>query len=848
MNVAEYLLKAHDSGSDFLIAGGRTISYGAFREAASAVAAYLKERHGSGKHIVLRSDDGFYFAVAYLAILMSGNTAVLVETMGDEREFKHIRDLAKPVAFFDSGRRNLRIKNAVDDSDLDSIIEKYRGKKTLVARKDADVAHIIFTSGSTGEKKGVMITHGNIRANTESILSYLHLTKKDRAAVVLPLFYSYGLSLLHTHLRAGGSLLFSRGRFLGGVLDDIEQFKCTGLAGVPSTFEFLIKHADFLKRRLPSLRYMTQAGGKMADETILKVSEAFPRILLYIMYGATEATTRLSYLPPEFLRSKLGSIGKGMNGVKLSILDESGSALERGEIGELCARGANIMKGYLGDTKSTRETIRNGWLRTGDLAVVDRDGFIFIVGRKKHMIKSAGYRFSPYEVEAALRKDVDIVAVGVPDALLGEAVALLVEGPASDAARESIFARAAKVLPSYKAPKQIFFVDSLPRTASGKIDMAESQRFVLQKVGQTEKPLDALLRTPQYHLKWKEKASNLLPVVQEQLSNAKMNPAIKNWFGKKDFMPEQLSTIEQIPYVPVQMFKHVDLSIKPKKEIARVVTSSGTTSAQKSQVPLDKKTTFNQTRALAATLSTVLGRARRPFIVIDHKGINAAADSVSARTIGVRGLSAFARSTEYLLEERGGSLRVNGRLLRSLIKNGIPETGYSFGFTYIIWSALIKELQERNVKLPKSSAHLFHSGGWKKLTDARVSKADFNRTAASHLGLREEHIHEFYGMAEEGGVLFIDCEVGHKHAPDCAAVIVRDFHTLQPVQKGGIGLIEVVSALPESYYGQAVLTEDIGRLLGVDDCPCGKKGEYFEFISRVPHAEMRGCGDTFREL
>lgn len=856
MNVADYLFEKNGARhSDFLIGRERRLTFSDLHAEVAAVTSYLIERFGRrGQRMILMSNDGFFFTVAYLAILRSGNTAVLVEGNADEREFERIAALTTPVARFLSPlRMTMKKHDVIDESHLKSIIKEYKSKDgETVPRRNTDVAHIIFTSGSTGVKKGVMITHENIRANTESIITYLKLTKRDRTAVVLPFFYSYGLSLLHTHVRVGGSLVLCRGRFLAAALDDIHRFRCTGFAGVPSTFELLIAQTNFLGRRFPSLRYLTQAGGHMASETILKIADAFPRTSLFIMYGATEATTRLSYLPVKLLRKKLGSIGKGIPGVRLRVVSSSGRPLKPGETGELIANGKNIMKGYFRDPRGTKEVLRHGWLHTGDLATVDEEGFIFIVGRKKHMIKSAGYRISPHEVEAALKNIAGTaVAVGVSDNLLGEAIALLVEGKKpTEVLHRSILAHATNVLPSYKIPKYVWFVESLPRNASGKINLGAVKALVLElQKSVAHGTIENLLTTPQYAMESTEKSNRLLTLIRPHLTKAfSNNRLIKSWFTKRHISRENVDSLEKIPYVPIQMFKYFDLAISPKRDIVRIVTSSGTTSTLKSRVPLDRATSFNQTRALTATLSTYLGGSRRPFFVIDHAGINAAQKTVSARTMGVRGLSLFSRDTKYLLEEElKGNLAPDEAMLKSLLRKGFPSDGYVFGFTYIIWSVLYKELARRGVRLPRSSAHLFHSGGWKKLEDARVSKQKFNSSLSTVLGIPVAHIHEFYGMAEEGGVLFIDCAAGYKHAPDTAMVIIRDFHTLRPVRVGGTGLIEIVSALPESYYGQAVLTEDIGRLVGVDDCSCGKKGEYFEFLTRVPKAELRGCGDTFRE-
>src|SRR5690606_39012272 len=175
------------------------------------------------------------------------------------------------------------------------------------------LAEIVYTSGSTGLPKGVMISHQNIIANTQSIIEYLSLTSKDIMQVVLPFFYCYGLSLLHTHLRVGGSIVLNNSFiFIGSVINDLKRYRCTGFAGVPSHYQILLKKSQSFKTTdFPDLRYVTQAGGKLHDVFIDEFIDTFPKIAFFVMYGQTEATARLSYLPPHMVSVKKGSIGKG---------------------------------------------------------------------------------------------------------------------------------------------------------------------------------------------------------------------------------------------------------------------------------------------------------------------------------------------------------------------------------------------------------------------------------------------------------------------------------------------------------------------------------------------------------
>ncbi len=249
-----------------------------------------------------------------------------------------------------------------------------------------------------------MISHKNLIANTSSIVEYLELTSDDRMFVVLPFYYCYGLSLLHTHLRVGGSIVFNNSfLFLGKIIKDLAEYKCTGFAGVPSHFQMLLRKSDtFMQTAFPDLKYVTQAGGKLATVFMDDFREAHPETKFIVMYGQTEATARLSWLPPELLRKKKGSMGKGIPGVTLKVVNENGEKIKPGEIGEVIAQGDNIMMGYFNDDEGTRQILKDGWLYTGDLATIDEDEYIYITARSKEIIKVRGKRVSPKEIEAVI--------------------------------------------------------------------------------------------------------------------------------------------------------------------------------------------------------------------------------------------------------------------------------------------------------------------------------------------------------------------------------------------------------------------------------------------------------------
>jgi len=321
-----------------------------------------------------------------------------------------------------------------------------------------------------------MISHKNIEANTDSIMEYLKLSSEDIVSVVLPFFYCYGLSLLHTHLKVGGSIVLNNSFiFLGSVINDLKNYKCTGFAGVPSHFQILLKKSKTFKTTdFPDLRYVTQAGGKLHAIFIEEFINAFPEKDFYVMYGQTEATARLSFLAPELIRTKTSSIGKAIPGVSLKVVNEKGKEVALNEEGELLAKGENVMLGYYKDDEETQKTLKDGWLYTGDMAKIDEEGFIYLVARKKEIIKVGGKRVSPKEIEAVILsvpEVVDCTIIGIDDEILGEgiqATIILNNKMDEDEMREKILRACGKNLSIYKIPQKIVFEANMKMSSTGK--------------------------------------------------------------------------------------------------------------------------------------------------------------------------------------------------------------------------------------------------------------------------------------------------------------------------------------------------------------------------------------------
>ncbi len=428
------------------------------------------------------SQNSVYFLIAYLGIMKSGNVCVPLNPLIEQENFDYIIKTTDCKYFFipqkTSEKYSFSNATMIDEVRLDSILNSTSLTNEPVSGKfdDNRLAQILFTSGSTGLPKGVMLSHRNLISNTESIVEYLKLTSNDIIEVVLPFYYCYGLSLLHTHLRAGGSVVLNNNFvFLGSVLDDIDKYKCTGFAGVPSHYQILLrKSKSFKKSEFPSLRYFTQAGGKLHNVFIQELIEAFPQKKFFVMYGQTEATARLSYLPPEMLSNKLGSIGKGIPNVILDVFNKDDQQVELGEVGEIVAKGDNVMLGYLNDPESNKRTIRNGWLHTGDMAKKDEDGYIYLVAREKEIIKVGGKRISPKEIEeviVSIPEVVDCTIEGVYDEILSEAIKaiiVLTDKTDEEKAKEKILATCRNKLVLYKIPSIIEFKKKLDVNLAGK--------------------------------------------------------------------------------------------------------------------------------------------------------------------------------------------------------------------------------------------------------------------------------------------------------------------------------------------------------------------------------------------
>lgn len=475
MNLAELLLERGGPYDVALDADDGEHTYGELRAHAAGISRALGALGvAKGDRVALLADNSLFWVASYLGTLAIGAVAVPMAPVLRAGQVAAMARATGCKAFL-LAKKYERLAGELE-AGVARITESSPAEPIAPVPVDdrRDLAALMFTSGSTGAPRAVMVSHRNVIANTESIARYLELDARERIMTVLPFYYCFGTSLLHTHLRVGARLVLSNHFSTPQlVLDRMEQTACTGFAGVPSTYQILLRSSSLRERKLPALRKLQQAGGKLPNVFIEELRRVLPDARYYLMYGQTEATARLSYLPPERLGDKLGSIGRGIPGVELRVLRADGTPAAPGEIGELVARGDNVTLGYWNDPESTAQTFRDGALWTGDLARVDEDGFVFVVDRAKDFIKPSGHRTAAKEIEDRIVEVSDVVeaaVIGVPDDVLGEAAkAFVVLRPGALASGADVIAHCRRTMPGYMVPREVVVMRALPKSASGKV-------------------------------------------------------------------------------------------------------------------------------------------------------------------------------------------------------------------------------------------------------------------------------------------------------------------------------------------------------------------------------------------
>lgn len=320
-------------------------------------------------------------------------------------------------------------------------------------------------------------------------------------------------------------------------------------------------------------------------------------------------------------------------------------------------------------------------------------------------------------------------------------------------------------------------------------------------------------------------------------------PEYKRMLDSTGFDCSAVLSYKDLPFLPVRLFKELDLKSVSQEDVVKTMTSSGTTGQAVSKIYLDRATSSNQQKTMVKIVSEFTGSSRMPMIIIDCPSVVKNRAMFSARGAGILGFSIFGARKIYALDD---DMKLDVEGVREFLEKFKGQKILLFGFTFMIWQHFYKELlrlKEEGITFDLSNGILIHGGGWKKLVSEAVSHDEFHKRLKDICGL--EHIHDYYGMVEQTGCIYMECECGHLHASIFSDVIIRRPIDFTECDIGEKGIIQVVSTIPESYPGHSLLTEDEGVVLGIDDCPCGRKGKYFKIDGRLQNAEIRGCSDTY---
>jgi len=369
-----------------------------------------------------------------------------------------------------------------DTISFERLVEESEPEESIYPTDDDDIAVLLYTSGTTGRPKGVMLTHKNLHANAENGMKTAG--GRDRGEVslsVLPLSHSYGLGLLvgsYVSERTGRAVLL-RWFDLEKVFNTIEKYRVDGMAGVPTMFLYMLNYPDADKYDTSSMENWLVGASPMPKDKLQEIEKKFGGTM-YLAYGLTEASPGVAF-ERESMPRKYGSVGPPMEGVKVKIFDENDNEVPAETVGEIVVRGDNVMKGYYKMPEETAETLRGGWLHTGDMGYLDTDGYLFIVERKKDLIIRGGFNIFPKDIEEILYKHPSVAeaaVVGMPDELMGEEVlAYVVLKQGQEASAEELIAHCKSHLAKYKCPRNIRFLDAMPKTPIGKIQKKELRKM-----------------------------------------------------------------------------------------------------------------------------------------------------------------------------------------------------------------------------------------------------------------------------------------------------------------------------------------------------------------------------------
>ena len=367
----------------------------------------------------------------------------------------------------------------------------------------------------------------------------------------------------------------------------------------------------------------------------------------------------------------------------------------------------------------------------------------------------------------------------------------------------------------------------------------------MSALAQIERGIERLLAAQPYGVAPEDRQRELLWLLKEEIEYAcEANAGFRNYARHWPIDFRRAETIADLPFLPVGIFKrNPPLSLVAASEIKRTLHSSSTSGQAPSAVALDTATSRRMTKGVIRIIRDYVGPARRPYLVIDTPENLASGGELSARGAAIQSLESFATAIVCCLRDENGKVSVDVAKLLACAEEWKNASVLVYGFTYVIWTQFVQALKREGIRLNLPNVHVLHSGGWKRLQEQAVTKEAFSSEVAEVFRCAPERVIDYYGMVENVGVVYPDCESGNKHVPAFGEVIVRDPLTLTPVRAGQQGLVQICSVLPTSFPGFLVLTDDIAEIVGYDGCRCGRRGTHFRFMRRAPKAEARGCGN-----
>lgn len=486
MLVKELLERQKENDKTAIICGNENISY---REMHIKVcmSAQKLAYEGIDHNIGLFIHNSTNYIIAYFTISYTGrvivplNPRIKVNELKCTIEYCELRTIVSDSANIGLLRKNLKdYLYKIRVFNIDTLSVEYMGGDiTLLASDNSEldeVALMLHTSGSLSEPKRVMLTHMNLISCVESIVKSLNITKDDRTLIALPLFLaSANTSQMLAHIYIGASIVIMDAFFTAGYFFKlVERYRITNFTGVPFMMLALIDDNNSKHRNLSSLRFICFGGAPMPVDKIRRLITSFPYIGFVHMYGQTEASTRISHLLPEEKLKKIGSVGKPIPGMELRLVNEDGRDAKGDVVGEVIVKGRNVMKGYYKRKELTQQTLKNGWLYTGDLGKFDEEGFLYIVGRKKNVIIKGGMNIYPEEIEEILMQHPaikEVCVLGEKHELLGEVpvAKIILHDNVEKINEETLFKFCLGAMSSFKIPERVLIVKELPRTGSGKI-------------------------------------------------------------------------------------------------------------------------------------------------------------------------------------------------------------------------------------------------------------------------------------------------------------------------------------------------------------------------------------------